>query len=257
MGILNNLYKKLSERIIRQAPDARIQIEAAIRKGFEPASRQLRYDSIFRKAQQLKDWKNAVSAATDPEYPAKTALWQFYDNLLLDNHLRSCIDTRIAYVKKKPFKLIDDQGVEHPEETWLLERPWMEQLIQLAIMSKFVGTTLIELYDINKQGELSGITEIPSPYFNAVKGIITKEKDESSGWLYKEAPYQNYYVQIGQDKDLGELERLGPTVLAKKLALGAYQDYIEKYGVPPLFITTDREDDTRLDELVGAASACA
>ena len=47
---------------------------------------------------------------------------------------------------------------------------------------------------------------------------------------------------------------MAPIILAKKLGFGSWLDYIEKYGVPALFITTDREDDGRLKELFDAAS---
>src|SRR5690606_21022805 len=43
---------------------------------------------------------------------------------------------------------------------------------------------------------------------------------------------------------------LAPIVLAKKLGLGSWLDYIEKYGVPPLWINTDREDAGRMRQLL-------
>lgn len=36
--------------------------------------------------------------------------------------------------------------------------------------------------------------------------------------------------------------------------LGSWLDFIDKYGVPPLFITTDREDDSRMMELFEMAT---
>lgn len=47
---------------------------------------------------------------------------------------------------------------------------------------------------------------------------------------------------------------MAPIILAKKLGLGSWLDFIEKYGVPPLFVTTDREDDDRLLELFEMAT---
>lgn len=254
MNFFERIAYNIKENIIRKAPDDRIIVEAAIRKGDAKApSKLIQYQSLLRRAQDLKSWKMAVSSASDPEQPSKLSLWEFYDNLLLDNHLRSCIDTRISAVQRSPFKLIDDSGKENDDATYLLDKPWIEDLISLIVMSRFQGTTLIELYDLNENAELEGITEIPMPYFNAHLGIISKDADEQNGWLYKELPFANNYMQVGNNKDLGELERLGPIVLAKKLALGAYQDYVDKYGIPPLFIITDREDDARLQQLYDAA----
>ena len=98
MSLFSKILKRFSDNIIRNTPDQRILVEAAMRRGVEPTSKQLQYEGVFRSAQNLKKWKDAIGAATDPESPSKAMLWEFYDNLLLDNHLRSCIDTRIAYV---------------------------------------------------------------------------------------------------------------------------------------------------------------
>lgn len=254
MSFIDKLFNRVSERFIKSIPDSRVIVEAAIRRGVDkPLSKQLQWESVLRSAQNLKKWKSAVSGATDPDNPAKLSLWQFYDNLLLDSHLRSCIDTRVTYVQRSPFKMVDDNGVEDPEATWLLERPWLDDAMQIVTNQIFEGVKLLEMFDINTDGELAEINEVPMPYFNTRSGVITPDLDGSSGWSYREAPYSDYYVQIGKNNDLGELERLGPIVLAKKLALGSYLDYIEKYGVPPLFITTDREDEARLDQLFEAA----
>lgn len=250
------MFKKFKEKfktkVLQSLPDAQVMIEANARRGTS-LSDKLNYNSIYRNAQNLNKWKNAVAAASDPHTPSKTALAELYDNFLLDNHLRSVIDSRILHVQRSAFKLIDADGIENKEVTELITKPWMEELIKLIVMSKFTGVTLIEIYDLNNKGELKNINPIPMEHFNAERGIITREPDDESGWEYNEPQFKNYYLQIGKNNDLGMLERLGPIVLAKKLALGAYLDYVEKYGVPPLFITTDREDAGRLDQLIEAA----
>ena len=100
--------------------------------------------------------------------------------------------------------------------------------------------------------ELASIESIPMTFFNPKKGIITKSIGDQTGWLYKEGAMLPYYIQVGKNSDIGLFARIAPVVLAKKLGLGSWLDYIEKYGVPPLFITTDREDDQRRKELFEA-----
>ncbi|MCZ2393406.1 MAG: DUF935 domain-containing protein [Chitinophagales bacterium] len=256
-GIESRVLNRMgTEDILQHIPDAQILVEAESRRGVKSSSAisdRLIIDAKMLRAQNLKMYKNAVAAATDFEQPDWQLIHELYDNLLLDNHLRSLIDTRIAYVQQHPFKLIDDKDNENEDITWLLQRPWFEELEKMVLMSRFKGRTLIELYDINTDGELDSIVEIPQSHFNAKMGIITKEPGNTTGWNYKEGAFSKFYVQIGKDYDLGMLEQIAPIVLAKKLALGSWQDYIEKYGVPPLFITTDREDDSRLRQLYEAA----
>ena len=216
-------------------------------------SNQIIPQAVSIQAKSMEDYKTAVALALDNENPDRSALTSLYNNLLLDNHLASVIDTRILYTQRSPFKIVDDNGNENEELSWLLERSWFEDLIRLVLNSKFQGTSLLELFELTEEGELNTVNEIPQSHFIPQKGLILKEVGNLTGWRYKEGIYQNYYVQIGKDRELGMLERLAPVILAKKLGFGAWMDFIDKYGVPPLFITTDREDNARLNQLYGSA----
>lgn len=211
------------------------------------------HESVTMQAKNLAEWKLAIQLATDPENPDRSSLRTLYENLMLDNHLASVIDSRILFCQRSTFKIVNENGDENEELTKLLERTWFEELVRLVLMSRFQGTTLIELFDVDEVGELSNVDEIPLGYFNPKKGIITKAPGDDKGWPYKDGAMANYYMQVGKDRDLGMLAQVAPIVLAKKLGLGAWLDFVEKYGVPPLFITTDREDDNRLNQLFEAA----
>lgn len=45
------------------------------------------------------------------------------------------------------------------------------------------------------------------------------------------------------------LNELAIILLAKKLGMGSWMNYIEKYGVPPVFVISDRQDKKRMDDL--------
>nr|WP_164905190.1 DUF935 family protein [Aequorivita sp. H23M31] len=136
----------------------------------------------------------------------------------------------------------------------LLERTWFEDFVRIALSNRFEGVKLIELYELDPfTKELSEVEEIPMAHFDAVRGIIKRRPDELHGWPYKEGQLANHYIQVGKDKDLGLLAKMAPVILSKKLGFGSWLDYVEKYGVGNLFITTDREDAGRLKQLVEAA----
>jgi phage gp29-like protein len=79
--------------------------------------------------------------------------------------------------------------------------------------------------------------------------ILVNEGDET-GYSYNEGALAQYYLQIGHDRDLGLLSQLTPLILAKKLAMGSWLDYIEKYGIPGVWITTDNMTQERANELL-------
>lgn len=251
---LKILYRKAEKHFLVNADLQSLKV-VAVAKGDTAPSRQLTYEAQTLQAQGLEEWKMAVMMASDPEQPDFGQLDKLIKNLMLDNHLSSVIDSRILFCQRSPFKLVDEAGNKDEEATWLMERIWMDDFIRLTIMHRFQARKLIELYDIDPETkELASVNEIPMPFFNPKKGIITKEPGGNVGWDYKEGAYQPYYIQVGKDTDLGMLVDMAPIILAKKLGIASMLGYIEKYGVPALFITTDREDDVRLKELYDAAT---
>lgn len=205
--------------------------------------------STMYERKEIKDWTMAVMAATDPENPRRGQLMRFYQGLRIDPHLSSVMDTRILRVQRSSYKIVNDNGDENEELKALLERPWHDDLIRLTVGKTFQGTTLIELFDTDETNELQRVNEIPQSNFLPQKGVIINEEWDDIGTSYRDGRYSDFYVQVGSDWELGMLNELGMIVLAKKLGLGSWMGYIEKFGVPPLFAITERMDTGRRDEL--------
>lgn len=252
MDFLKNIYQKAEGYFINRANESTLRV-AAVSKGAQSTSSQINYQAESMMAKSLKDWQSAITLATDRDEPQFADLNNLYNNLLLDNHLSSVIDSRILFCQRSPFKIVDEKGNENSELSYLFERTWFEDFVRLVLMSRFQGRTLIEAFDLNDLGELKEVNEIKQGYFNVKNGIITKEIGDTKGWQFREGVLEPYYLQVGKNYDLGMLAQLAPIVLAKKLGFGAWQDYVDKFGVPPLFITTERMDNNRLKELYNAA----
>ena len=254
MGIKDRIAGYIKDTVIKNLSVKEINILAASKSGPKGKSHELEYEAQTLQAKSLNDLKMAISMATDPEEPNLQELDKVHENLLLDNHLSSVIDSRILYCQRSPFKIVNEKGEENEELSWMFERTWFEEFERLTLMSRFRGRRLIELFEVNPDTqEIAEVDEIPAGYFNAKKGIITKAPGDTNGWSYREGALQPYYIQVGKNKDLGMLTQMAPIILAKKLGLGSWLDYIEKYGVPPLFITTDREDDGYFNKMFEAA----
>ena len=216
----------------------------------------IKHQATMMRVEDLNSWKTAIMLATDPDNPDKQNLKLLYDNMKLDNHLGSVIETRIAKTQQSPFKLVHKTTKERNEDAEnIFKTLWFQDFIKFVLESKFEGTKLLEVFKTDEEGNLTEIKEIEQGYFNPKKGIILEEPGQTKGDDYKNGPLSNYYIQVGKDyKDLGTFALIAPIILAKKLGLGSWLDFIEKYGVPPLFVTTDREDDDRLLELFEMAT---
>lgn len=198
---------------------------------------------------EIEDMTKAIMSATDPDNPRRGELMRFYTSMNTDLHLGSCVDNRILPVQCAKFNLVDKDGDPDTEAKKLLEKPWFIDLQRLVLKSTFEGTTLIELFKLNDRMEVKEVTEIPQSNFLAHKGVIIEEEYDDDGVSYKEGKYSNYYIQVGGDWNLGLYSQIGLIIIAKKLGLGSWLSYIDKFGVPPVFAITERLDPTRRDEL--------
>lgn len=205
-------------------------------------------------AKTLEDWKNAIFLATDRTNPDRSQLKELYDNMDLDLHLTSVIESRNAFTQRNPFKIVNEKSEENDDLSWLFERTWFEEFVEFVLTSRYKGTQLIELWETDPVSqELAHVDLIPISHFNPVKGIILKNIGDEKGISYREGSMAKYYIQVGKNRELGMYKTMCPNVLAKKLGIGSWLDFIEKYGVPPLFFTTDREDDSYLEKIKEAA----
>ena len=244
--------EKLQDKIIKLIPDAKIRVEAAIRSESKNKTKltEIKRASTLFQPKTLNDWKNAVALATDPENPSFLFLAELYQNLKLDSHLVSVIESRIHRVLRSKFVFVNEAGDEVPEVKSMFERPWFEEFLTEVLWSKFEGVKVLEIFHVNENLELFTSEAIPMAHVNPKKGLILKEPGDETGWDYRSGVLENYYLQIGKETDLGMLSELATLVLAKKLAMGSWLDYIEKYGIPAKSITTDNMTPERSEELL-------
>ncbi|MFY0714115.1 DUF935 family protein [Seonamhaeicola sp. NFXS20] len=250
----NFIYKPLAKYVLKNTDERVLRVVAATKSGTgNNLSDKTTQEAISMQAQTLEEWKMALLLASDPEEPSRVALGELYRNLKLDNHLVSQFENRTEPVQGADFKLVDkNSGEENEEAKSLFETQWYIDFIGICMASKWEGTKVIELYELDENMLLTDVVEIPMSHIIPQKGLILKEAGGTQGWNYKEGAYADQYIQVGKDNFLGILAQLAPIVLAKKLGVGSWLDYIEKYGVPSIFAITDREDQERLDQLYEA-----
>lgn len=243
---INRITDTVERIILGRAKDKNLLAEY-----YNRSSREINWkrQSESAAAKEIGDWKRALMAATDPDNPRRGDLMRFYINMLYDNHLSCTIDNRILPVQCAPFKLTDKNGTANEDAHRLLEKPWYLDIVRLVCGYTFGGTKLIGMFDLNDKMELARVEEIPQSNFIPQKGIVVYEEWDTEGVSYKEGFYKDYYFQVGGDWELGMLNQLAVIVIAKKLGIGSWMNYIDKFGVPPIFAVTDRMDTTRRDEL--------
>ena len=204
------------------------------------------------RTKEIKDWQQAVMAATDPDNPRRELLYFIYQNLLRDDDLQATIENRVLPLQMASFRMVDKKTGEHVKEaTELLERTWFQDLRRMSIMSTLQGNLLVSLAEkLNpKTLEIEEIEEIPQCNYVAQAGVIVEHSYDQVGISYREGGMETYYYQFGKDWDLGLLNVLAIPIFAKKLGFGSWISYIDQFGIPFMFVVTDRLDEKRRDEL--------
>lgn len=201
---------------------------------------------------EIKDWQMAVMEATDPERPRRNLLYYIYQNLLRDDDLQATIENRVLPLQMASYKIINTRtGEENKEAQLLLERTWFQDLRRMAVMSQLQGTLLVDLtHKMNRTTmEIQEISEVPQCNYIAQVGAILQKPSDNEGISYRTGGMETYYYQFGKDWDLGLLNVLAMPIYAKKLGFGSWLNYIDLYGVPWMFVITNRMDAERRDEL--------
>src|SRR5690606_30478272 len=150
----------IKKDIVSALSEKELRLEAAsrdTRSSSSKLSEMISIDATTLQVQNMAKWKAYIALATDPDQSDKDALVDLYKTLMLDNHLMSAIDTRILASQRSPFKIVNEKGEENEELTWLFERPWHAEFMYKVIFEQFKGCTLVELYELNEEGELATI----------------------------------------------------------------------------------------------------
>ena len=108
MSFKDQLYNKMLSFI----PDGKVKVEAAIRGESKNKTKltEIKRASTLFMPKTLNDWKDAVALATDPENPSFLFLADLYENLKLDSHLVSVIESRVLRVLRSKFVFVNDAG---------------------------------------------------------------------------------------------------------------------------------------------------
>ena len=219
--------------------------------GMTPGPIPFKRPSSDMRTKEIKDWQMAVMQATDPERPRRYLLYYIYQNLLRDDDLQATIENRVLPLQMATYKIVDRRGNKVDKAQRLLERTWFQDLRRMCVMSQLQGTLLVDLTEkMNKDTmEIEEISEVPQCNYIAQVGAILERSTDNQGISYRTGGMETYYYQFGKDWDLGLLNVLAMPIYAKKLGFGSWLNYIDMYGVPWMFVITNRMDAERRDEI--------
>lgn len=207
--------------------------------------------SSARSRKDIKQWRSALQQAENPDNPKRTLLYNLYEELILDGRLSAELDKRKLAVQGSEFSLYNpEDGVADPEKTALLQKPWFFDFIGYAMDSKPFGHSLVQIGELNEDGEISEVVLVNRKHVVPEKGLFTIRQGDEKGILYREdKKYSQWLLEIGGKKELGLLNKAAPHVLYKRFAQSAWSEFCEIFGMPLRYGKTNVKDAESLNRM--------
>ena len=196
---------------------------------------------LVRSSQDVKKWRDALSAAESVTKPQRIDLIRIYKELTLDAHLSSVMQQRTNKVLARAFKITDSNGDTDEEKTALLSSAWFERFVNFAMDAKYYGFSLVEFGNLTNDA-FDSVEVVPRQYVCPEKGVVFTNLGRANSINYTRPPYSNWALFVGEKKDFGLLNIATPLILWKRLVHATWAEYNELYGVPLRIGRTNTRD---------------
>lgn len=226
-----------------------------------PNSKKRIYNRVKRVRQYHVDLEmdtlgQAIDSAKDTENPNFDDLYNIYDQIKKDRHLKSQQETAIVDIQQAPFRIVVDKK-EDEDLKDLFDREWFDDSVQYLADAEFWGHSLIEYPEVNDKQEFEECFLIPRPNVNPALERIILDRDSNQFLPYADKQLALNLVEVYGKEELGLYEYLAEEVILKKYARTDWSQGSEKYGMPFLDYATDTQDKKELDAIEEACSAFA
>lgn len=176
-----------------------------------------------RKVWDIGSWRSALKSADRGKV---TALFDLFEDILIDGTLADALDKRIKAVNNTPLTFVDADSEEVTEITDLIDCLDWEEVITQIMLCRFWGRSAFEL----GFGETHlSCFPIPAAHISLrTKSILIDASDEI-GRGYEDDPF---LLVLGKERDYGLLLRAAPFVIYKRGGFGDWAQWIELFGMP-------------------------
>lgn len=197
------------------------------KQGTELVVHQVNLIAPNRTRQTVSEARTAHRIAEFIHNPNRVALYDLFEDIMIDPNLTGVIGKRMRKVRNKGLRLVNDG--KHLEEFDTLIRSTAFRDLRKYIFNTIMwGLTGIEFIPGNKlQYKL-----IPRKHIKPHLGIISRDQHGSEGWSYVGVP--NIWVMQSNEEDnnFGLLLKAIPYILFKRHGFVNWSQFVEIYGQP-------------------------
>ena len=214
-------------------------------------SEKISYDNLDSYKKDIKDWQDGRIEALDTGLPDWTQYISVLDDVMIDSHITAIISVIKDKIKAKKISIIDSSGKPNEDKTLIFESEWFFKFLDICIETFYYPYSVIQLGDV-KDEQFKDLKLIKREYVIPQKQFIKKNlyvfgtyKNEVDGWNYTDPKYENYFIELLSEYELGLLDKVAYHALGKKAMLIYWWRLGELFGIPMRIGRTDISDPAR------------
>ena len=203
-----------------------------------------------RARKDIQSWRTALQQAENTDRPRRTLLYNLYDELVLDDQYIKESQIRRLKLIGSDFTIYHEANMEKDQDkTLLFKQKWFYDLLNHATDTISWGHSLLQVGDL-KEGKIDQIKLIKRRHVIPEKGLFLVNQHDEKGILYRQEPkYFNWLIELGDEEDLGLLNKAAPYILYKRFALSAWSEYCEIFAMPLRYGKTNVKDTESLNQM--------
>jgi len=193
---------------------------------------------LQRIRQDALSWRTAMEEAERPFNPFRVQQQQIYIDVILDGHVKSCLERRKDLTLLRDWQLVDSKGNLLEDATKSLDTVWFNRFISHALDALFFGYSLIELGDIT-DGKFKGLKVTKRWNVSPDRYVVSNMAYNLSGTPFLEEPYKDWHVYVSTPNDIGTsdcgygiLYEVGLYQIMLRNLLGYNGDFVELFAQP-------------------------
>ena len=184
----------------------------------------------------IADFTSAVRAAENVDWPRRTALYDLYEDILIDSHLSSVVDKRRSSLLRTAVEFRRD-GAPDDAVNKQIRSPWFRRMLSDILDAQFWGFSLLQFY---KEGKWINYDLVPRKHVDPVRREILHRQTDLTGTSWDEYPGLLF---VGAPRELGLFLKTAPWVIYKRNGIGDWSQFSEVFGMPIQEYTYDTDDD--------------
>ncbi|HRG59847.1 MAG TPA: DUF935 family protein [Bacteroidia bacterium] len=203
-----------------------------------------------RTKKDMTDYTRAVNQAENKENPKRLLLYNLFDVIRKDMHLKGLIKLSLFMLMSKPFRVVNaSTKVEDTEKTEFLRHKWFFTFMRHYVETDLYGHSLLQITDFDEMGN-AVIKLIPRRHvIPEWKCYLIDQADDAKKGIDYTPLINQFLIELGEEDDLGFMESAAPDILFKKNAKIAWSEFVEIFGLDTRVGETNSRNSKDIDRM--------